>query len=155
MLTLVALTAAALAAPTFDAGSDGSFGSLFVAAGTSLDVVLPPDGTIHATDITVEAGATLTFTKNANNTPVYLLSQGDVQIDGVIDVSGGDSAASVGGAGGPGGFDGGTGSTGNEAARPQSLIHDARLLHLVGGRGGAGDGDGVPNCGGGGGEGPC
>ncbi len=154
MLTLAALTAVAIAAPTFDAGSDGSYGSLFVAAGTTLDVVLPDDGTIHATDITVEAGATLTFTRNANNTPVYLLSQGDVVIDGVIDVSGGDSTSSGGGPGGPGGFDGGNGTaTGNQLARPTLLSHDRDLLHLVGGRGGNGDGDGAPNCGGGGGGG--
>ncbi len=154
MVPVSLFVAAALAAPTFDAGSDGSYGPLFVAAGTTLDVVLPADGTIHATDITVEAGATLTFTRNINNTPVYLLSQGDVVIDGVIDVSGSDSTASTGGAGGPGGFDGGTGTNpGNAQARPNTLVPDRNLLHLIGGRGGSGDGDGAPNCGGGGGGG--
>lgn len=152
LLTL-ALTAA-LAAPSFDAGSDGSYGPLLVSAGTSVQVALPADGVIHATSVTVEAGGTLTFLPNTNNTPVYLLSQGDILVAGTVDVAGLPATADVGGTGGPGGYVGGAGSQlGNIDARPKSVNADPHLLHLVGGVGGNGDADSPPNCGGGGGGG--
>ncbi|MEZ4323367.1 MAG: hypothetical protein R3F61_38235 [Myxococcota bacterium] len=144
----------ALAAPDFDAGSDGSYGSLFVGASTSLEVPLPADGVIHATDVVVEAGGTLTFTPNANNTPVYLLSQGDIDIQGTIDVSGLEPTGTSGGIGGPGGFAGGVASPYQPGRRPSALNHDGNLLHLTGGLGGSGNNSfGSPRCGGGGGGG--
>lgn len=144
----------ALAAPDFDAGSDGSAGAVFVSAGSSLQLPLPDDGVIHATSVLVEAGATLTFAPNTNNTPVYLLSQGEVVIEGTLDVAGLPAMADVGGEGGPGGWAGGAGSQlGNIDARPKSVVAEPSLLHLVGGVGGNGDGDSPPNCGGGGGGG--
>jgi len=106
------------AAVAFDAGSNGSYGALNVAADTNLP--LPPDGIFHCTTINIAAGAKLTFTKNALNTPVYLLAQGDVVIDGKIDVSGKAAASPyAGGISGPGGFDGGSaGYTGGDASTP-------------------------------------
>jgi hypothetical protein len=87
---------------TFDSGSNGSYGAMNITADTTL--AMPNDGTFHCTSITVAAGATLKFTPNSLNTPVYLLATGDVTISGTIDVNG-----SQGGAAGPGGFAGGKG----------------------------------------------
>lgn len=105
-------------AQNFTSGSDGSYGAMNITTNTTL--ALPADGIFHCTTITVAQGATLTFTRNALNTPVHLLATGDVLINGSIDVSAGPPADGngrlVGGSGGPGGFDGGPSgfiSTGN------------------------------------------
>lgn len=92
----------------FDSGSNGSLGALNV-TDANLTVDLPPDGRLHYTTVNVASGRTLTFRRNAMNTPVYLLAQGDIIVNGVIDISGGQAPGSppIGGAGGPGGFDGG------------------------------------------------
>lgn len=71
------------------------------------EIELPPDGVLNYTTITIEEGTTLTFKRNARNTPVYLLATGDVIIKGTIDVSGQPWSWLVGGRGGPGGYDGG------------------------------------------------
>jgi hypothetical protein len=89
-----------LAAP-FDCGSTGAYGPMNITNNTTLN--LPPDGIFNCTTIIVAGGATLTFNRNALNTPVYLLATGDVTINGTIDVS------ASGRSGGPGGFDGGMG----------------------------------------------
>ncbi len=90
----------------FDSGSTGALGDVVITNDTT--IVLPPDGTLHYQSFTVQGGVAVRFIKNAHNTPVYLLSQGDVVIEGRIYVSGGGSAGQFGpGFGGPGGFDGG------------------------------------------------
>src|SRR5881296_335327 len=97
----------------FSSGSTGADGALNVTSNTTLD--LPPDGIFNFTTINVASGATLTFKRNALNTPVYLLASGDVVITGTIDVSGGNRSGiafccgASPGLGGPGGFDGGFG----------------------------------------------
>lgn len=166
-------------AADFDAGSNGSYGPLTITANTTLD--LPPDGVFHCTTITVNQGATLRFNKNPLNTPVVLLAQGDVTINGAIDVSGANNAGAIGGVGGPGGFDGGHGGFGpsapasrggdgygpgrglnannqRAAAYAQAAASNARtygnvlIFPLIGGSGAAGF-DGNPGYGGGGGGG--
>jgi hypothetical protein len=109
---LVSLGAAELAAQGFNAGSNGSLGDVVIAASTN--IALPPDGVLHFASLRVESGATVTFTRNARNTPVYILSQGDVVVNGTIDVSGSGRTANAGGVGGPGGFDGGSPGFGAE-----------------------------------------
>jgi hypothetical protein len=106
--TLMASTLLLAGAQGFDTGSDGSLGALNVEA-ADVTVDLPPDGRLHYTTVTVAGGRTLRFRRNALNTPVYLLAQGDVVINGTIDVSGSTAPGSppIGGFGGPGGFDGG------------------------------------------------
>jgi hypothetical protein len=69
---------------------------------------VPDDGIFHCTTISVAFNATLRFSRNALNTPVYLLATGDITIAGTINVSGSSGTSVIGGAGGPGGFDGGT-----------------------------------------------
>lgn len=104
---LLALAASAHAQTVeFDSGSTGALGDVVISNTTT--IILPADGILHYKSFTVIANATVSFTKNANNTPVYLLSQGDVALFGRLYVSGGGSGAGVGpGLGGPGGFDGG------------------------------------------------
>ena len=115
----------------FNSGSNGSDGELNVISDTTL--VLPPSGIFNFTDVTVVEGVTLTFSKNAANTPVYILASGDVTVEGVIDLDGQASPSTVDGditddrqpgVGGPGGFDGGLGGylgagTNNDGARGQ------------------------------------
>lgn len=100
---------------TFNSGSTGADGAFAPAADTVL--TLPPTGIFNFTTINIPTGVTVTFTRNAANTPVTFLATGDVTIAGTIDVSGqngedgnsGNVPAGAGGKGGPGGFDGGYG----------------------------------------------
>jgi hypothetical protein len=101
----IAFAHTAVYAQGFNAGSDGSLGDVVISADTRLD--LPPDGKLNYKSLTVNAGVRLNFNKNARNTPVFILSQGDVIIDGTIDVNGFTPTRNNGGASGPGGFDGG------------------------------------------------
>ncbi len=87
--------------------STGADGPLVVGGNTTL--TLPADGVFNFTTITVGPGATLRFTENAANTPVYLLTTGAVQIDGAIQVS------AFGVTGGAGGGDGGLNGVGFQA----------------------------------------
>jgi hypothetical protein len=91
----------------FSSGSTGAYGPMNITSNTTLD--LPGDGIFHCTTINVATGATLTFRRNPLNTPVYLLASSNVTLNGIIDIGGNNSSASVpdGGLGGPGGFDGG------------------------------------------------
>jgi len=103
--------AASVGAQAFDSGSDGSYGPIDVAPGTTT-INLPPDGVIHATTVNVQAGGVLKFNRNALNTPVYLLATGDVTITGIVDVNGTGGSGTANGLGGPGGFDGGAPAVG-------------------------------------------
>lgn len=102
-----------LTAQTFDLGSDGSYGAINVANSQNVTLPMPADGVFHCTTITLGSGASITFTKNSANTPVYLLATGDIILaNGAnIRVSGADANGAIGGRGGPGGFDGGHGGT--------------------------------------------
>lgn len=94
----------------FNSGSTGAYGPLTVDNTTGDKVVaLPPDGILNCTTITVTPGHSLSFTKNANNTPVYLLATGDVTLSGYVYVQGSGPTGRRGGDGGPGGFAGGQG----------------------------------------------
>jgi hypothetical protein len=107
-LITIGLVSGSLAARAqFSSGSDGTAGPLNVTVDTVLS--LPTNGIFNFTTITVASNATLRFNRNSNNTPVYLLATGDVNIMGTIDVSGSKAPSfpHLPGAGGPGGFDGG------------------------------------------------
>lgn len=103
---LCAAGTATLPAQPFNSGSDGSYGPLNVTVTTN--IAAPANGIFNCTTINVSAGATLRFTRNPNNTPVYLLATGNVTVAGTVDVSGGQGNNVVGGPGGPGGYDGGS-----------------------------------------------
>lgn len=126
---LMALGMAAVAtAQTFNSGSTGVDGAFnppsSVPPGTTVNgstytVPLPASGIFNFTTITVPSGTTVTFARNATNTPVTLLASGDVTIVGTIDLSAAAGVAyqtttatyPTGGKGGPGGYDGGSGET--------------------------------------------
>lgn len=101
----------------FDSGSNESFGAINVPNNETLTIPLPADGVLHCTTVTVGFNASLRFTKNPLNTPVYLLATSNVLVNGggIIEVSGSDSSGAIAGKGGPGGFDGGNGGFGPSA----------------------------------------
>lgn len=163
----------------FDAGSDGTLGDVVIDANTTLD--LPLDGKLHYRTLTVNSGVRLNFRRNLNNTPVFILAQGDVIVNGTIDVNGFTASGPTGGVGGPGGFDGGkpgfgdtapgqgygpgggppqsnqggagSGAYGTLGIAPSGQVYGSPLLvPLIGGSGGGG-GLGQPGGGGGGGGG--
>ncbi len=100
-------------AQAFNSGSTGALGALSPATNTV--VTLPANGILNYTTITIPAGVTVTFQRNATNTPVTMLASGNVTIAGIININGqnaitasGAGAGPIpGGLGGPGGFDGG------------------------------------------------
>ncbi len=156
-------------AQTFDSGSDGHMGNLDIPANTVTNIVMPADGIFHYRSITINSGAVVTFRRNPINTPVYLLAQSNVVINGIIDVSGTPPSGINPGVGGPGGFDGGYGGIsqkiqgagkgpgggrGNNVSANFSY-GNALCSPLVGGSGGSGSitDDGAPGLGGGGGGG--
>lgn len=132
-------------AQAFVSGSTGADGAFAPTVNTQ--VVLPPSGILNYTTVNIPTGVTVTFKKNATNTPVVMLASGNVTISGNIHLMGGDATAvgaagdgvlgddGIPGVGGPGGYDGGRGGVGTLTA-PAS------------GQGGAGQGPG----GGGGGK---
>lgn len=114
-----ALLLSPLAGHAFNSGSTGTDGAFNPQVNTELQ--LPPDGVFNFTSINIPNGVTVTFKRNVTNTPVVILAQGDVVVEGTIDVSGKDPAPTgdenaaddgIPGAGGPGGFDGGRGGPG-------------------------------------------
>ena len=90
-------TASAEAA-TFTSGSTGADGALAPTANTTLTV--PASGVFNFTTVTIPASITVTFKKNAANTPVVILAMGDVTIAGVVRVNGADGAGQAPGEGG-------------------------------------------------------
>ncbi len=100
-------------------GADGPFNPpTSVPPGTTVSgdtytVPLPTSGVFHFTTITIAAGITVKFTRNAANTPVVLLATGNVTLAGTLEVSGAPGGTyGRPGLGGPGGFGGGAGADG-------------------------------------------
>lgn len=83
-ISLLLLTGNALA--SFVSGSTGADGAFNPTANAVLQ--LPPDGVFNYTTVNIPSGVTVTFQKNANNTPVYILATGAVTISGTIKVDG-------------------------------------------------------------------
>lgn len=92
----------------FTSGSTGALGAFNPTSHTT--VQLPPDGILNYTTINIPAGVSVSFAKNATNTPVYMLATGNVTIAGIVNVSGSAANIMTPGKGGPGGFDGGIGA---------------------------------------------
>jgi hypothetical protein len=177
VLSIVVLLFSSISAYAFESGSTGADGAFNPTADTQL--TLPPSGLFNFTTVNIPTGVTVTFAKNADNTPVYILASGDVTIDGTIDINGGKGGAEGDGSrgiGGPGGFDGGKGGgrSGNgsiahqaeagfgpgggpsnsESGRFSSIYGATNLRTLIGGSGGAGAlGNETTGAGGGGGAG--
>ena len=143
------LLLAAFPIHAFDSGSSGADGEL--SPREDVRVILPADGILNYTRVNIPAGVRVTFKKNAANTPVRMLVSGDVDIAGVIDVSGEDGAAvrAAGdgdtsddgnpGIGGPGGYDGGAGGRTGNVDRTSNSVE----LRALAGGAGKGPGGGV------------
>lgn len=148
-LGLVLVSSSAFA---FSSGSTGADGALSPTVNSEIQV--PPSGILNYTSVTIPAGVTVKFKKNALNTPVYLLLSGNATIAGTIDVSGAPGAQTgtsgdgnqaddgIPGQGGPGGFDGGRGGRDDPAQSPNVVRAGAGL----GPGGGAGGTEGGTGC---------
>ncbi|HXU92411.1 MAG TPA: hypothetical protein VFP33_02020 [Gallionella sp.] len=113
-------------AQAFVSGSTGADGAFSPTVNTQ--VVLPPSGILNYTTVNIPAGVTVTFKKNATNTPVVILASGNVTVAGTIWLGGGNATATgaagdgalgddgIPGTGGPGGYDGGRGGMGTLTA---------------------------------------
>lgn len=149
-LTLLVGGVEPLPAQTYRSGSTGVLGAFTPTTNTT--VTLPPDGVVNYTTVTIPAGVTVTFQRNAANTPVTLLATGDVTIAGTLSVNGspGANPTSTPAPGGPGGFAGGlpgspptAGSGPGGGAASSNATYGApgsfvSLLPLFGGSGGGG-----------------
>lgn len=130
----------------FGSGSTGADGAF--APTTNQTINVPDSGVFNFTTVNIPSGVTVTFVRNAKNTPVMMLASGNVTIAGTLTLDGkvGNANGSA-GAGGPGGYDGGSGG----------YPFDLSYTGVTGdGPGGGGGGLGsptltAPNSGGGGG----
>lgn len=115
----------------FDSGSDGSDGPFNPVTNTVVDLSLAPTGSwdtpatgdgvydpdlwvvvFKFTTIDVPAGVTVTFLNHPSGAPVVWLAQGDVTIQGTVNVSGKNGGpAEFFASPGPGGFAGGSSGT--------------------------------------------
>ena len=99
-----------------NSGSNGSDGALdFSSINYTTNIVINmddhPNGIYQYTYVIIPANVTVSFVPNANNASVYWLVQGNVIINGVVDVSGQNANGLVIGFGGPGGGAGGAGGS--------------------------------------------
>ncbi len=140
-LGMLALSPAVFA---FNSGSTGGLGAFNPIESQSIP--LPPDGVFNYTSVNIPAGVTITYQKNANNTPVTILASGDVTIAGTIDVSATQPVLSdpndtrLPGLGGPGGHDGGPG--GQSGGAPSGWVNGLTGFSIGGA--GLGPGGGGP-----------
>lgn len=139
------MTAAHLAfaaGASYDSGSTGADGAFNPT--TSQSVQLPPDGVFNYTSVNIPSGVTITYIKNAANTPVTILASGDVTIAGTLSVSATQPSSSSDisgpGLGGPGGYDGGRG--GLPGGNASSWVSGYGGPNV--GRAGVGPGGGAP-----------
>jgi hypothetical protein len=173
LITVLALSTVAVSAQTFSSGSDGSDGA-YSPSGPAGTVILFDPTQFHGsqvganifnfTTITIPSGVTVKFSGNTLNGPIFWLAQGDVDIEGVLDLSGGNGAPAAlsttsferqpsvpgsggfaGGVGGnptqlplPGGGTGGGVPLPNGTGQSGHYGGDQLLIPLVGGSGGAG-----------------
>ncbi|MBT3191919.1 MAG: hypothetical protein HN341_05130 [Verrucomicrobia bacterium] len=96
-----------------DSGSDGSDGVFHPTTNIVVDMTDHPDGIYQYSSVVIPSGVTVSFTRNAQNTPVVWLVQTTCTIEGTVAVRGmkiGEVTPGISGApGGPGGFGGGSG----------------------------------------------
>lgn len=132
------LTATGSVFAAYNSGSSGVDGAFSPTASQSIQ--LPADGIFNYTSVSIPAGVTITYIKNAANSPVTILASGDVSIAGIIDVSATSTDITSGGLGGPGGFNGGAaGSAGGVVSAWLNGYAGANV-----GRAGVGPGGGAP-----------
>jgi hypothetical protein len=100
--------ATAAAQNSFSSGSTGADGAF--SPTTSQTITVPASGVFNYTTVTIPTGVTITYVRNAANTPLTILATSDVTIAGTLQLDGQPgNTAGFGGLGGPGGFGGGGG----------------------------------------------
>lgn len=149
IIMLLLVPTLALSAP-FSSGSTGADG-VFAPTGDTV-LTVPPNGMFNYTTVNIPAGVTVTFARNATNTPITILASGDVTINGTISVNGKDGVSvnspalavpiGGGGEGGPGGFAGGAGGLNSKFNGGTQLSYGQGLG--PGGNGGNVVGSGCP-----------
>lgn len=102
-----ALTFAVSSQAQVNSGSDGSDGAFNPTQSVTINMADHPNGIYQYTTVNIPGNVTVTFTPNANNTPVVWLVQTDCVIAGTVSVFGSEINGGVGASGGPGGFRGG------------------------------------------------
>jgi hypothetical protein len=158
---LLFLFSIATHAQTFSSGSTGADGALNLAMmncpNNICAVQLPESGILNYTTVNVPAGKSLIFNRNSHNTPVIMLTQGNVTIGGIISVAPPVLYPRQSIEPGPGGFYGGDlgqpglGPGGGQVpAGAGKWVGPLSLQPLVGGSGGAGGENGLHGGGGGG-----
>jgi hypothetical protein len=143
-------------AQSFSSGSTGADGALDLSSGPcQRQIQLPESGILNYTTIYIPTNCGVSFKPNFRNTPVIMLAQGSVIIDGQIIVNASTSQA---GEPGPGGFNGGAGTNaiggqngfgpggGTTGSHNGTWVGSLSLVPIVGGSGGWG----IPGGGGGG-----
>ncbi len=113
LLAAVVAVACASAQAQINVSSDGIDGVLNPASSITINMADHPNGIYQYSSVTISNGVTVSFTPNANNTPVYWLVQSNVIINGTVNLSGQNANGGQGGLGGPGGGAGGSGGSGN------------------------------------------
>ena len=93
-----------LASAQVNSGSNGSDGAFNPTQNVTINMADHPTGIYQYTSVNIPAGVTVTFTPNANNTPVVWLVQGSCTITGTVNVSGKSSIGGASAIGGPGGY---------------------------------------------------
>jgi hypothetical protein len=140
IFAITLISASTAIAGNFNSGSTGADGTFNPAS--NIEVVLPENGILNYTTVNIPAGVTVTFKKNAANTPVYILATGDVTIAGTINVDGGSTTTRSPGKGGHGGYDGGLGASSTGMAGGKGLGPGGGNPGGTGADGGSGGGGG-------------
>jgi hypothetical protein len=97
---------------SINTGSDGHDGAFNPTTSTNINMADHPDGIYQYSSVNIRSGVTVSFTPNANNTPVIWLVQSNCVIDGAIYIGGEPGNNRKGGLGGPGGYRGGNSGSG-------------------------------------------
>lgn len=148
LISLLFLTNNAHAA--FVSGSTGADGAFNPTA--NIEVALPANGILNYTTVNIPSGVTVTFKKNAANTPVYMLATGDITIAGTVKLDGASTVytnpvTTTPGAGGPGGYDGGYGGAtalpGGKGLGPGGGGGGPSSIYVIAGGGGFGTSGGT------------
>ncbi len=132
LAVILALGALPARAQSFSSGSDGSDGAYNPTGPAGTVIIFDPTqfhgsqvgaNIFNFTTITIPAGVTVKLSGNTVNGPVFWLAQGDVDIEGIVDLSGGNSYAftsqsffRIPSVPGSGGYAGGVGGVGSQLA---------------------------------------
>ena len=112
-------------------GSDGVYAPGTGAHVIDLTLAGREDGILNFTSIDIPFGASITFKRNAANTPVFMLALQDISVLGSISVSASGNLA------GPGGGEGGIGGVGDAACVAEGCHPATAGAGIAGGNAGA------------------